>query len=106
MFRLDKLTQKAQEALQLTQQVAGQNGRQTLFSLHLLISLGEETEGIVRPVLEKCGVHPDAIVADARRQLDALPKNSGMQPSMYLSQPLHQILERAFDEAARFKDRV
>ena len=27
-----------------------------------------------------------------------------MQPGMYLSQPLNQVLERAFDEATRFKD--
>ena len=104
MFRLDKLTQKAQEALQQTQQIAGENGSQVMFPLHLLISLAEETDGIVRPVLEKCGVHPDAIVSEARRQIQALPKTSGMQPGMYLSQPLNQILERAFDEAARFKD--
>ena len=77
MFRLDKLTQKAQEALQLTQQIAGQNDSQVMHPLHLLLALAEETEGIVRPVLEKCGVHPDAIVGEARRQLEALPKTSG-----------------------------
>src|SRR5215831_2124561 len=104
MFRLDKLTQKAQEALQLTQQIAGQNGSQVMYPLHLLLALAEETEGIVRPVLEKCGVHPDAIVTEANRQLSNLPKTTGMQPCMYLSQPLNQVLERAFDEAVRFKD--
>jgi ATP-dependent Clp protease ATP-binding subunit ClpB len=104
MFRLDKLTQKAQEALQLTQQIAGQNDSQVMHPLHLLLALAEETEGIVRPVLEKCGVHPDAIVGEARRQLEALPKTGGMQPGMYLSPALNQILERASDEAGRFKD--
>src|SRR5579884_3328981 len=104
MFRLDKLTQKAQEALQSTQRIAGENGSQVMFPLHLVVALAEETDGIVRPVLEKCGAHPDAVIAEARRQLATLPKTSGMQPGMYLSQPLNQILERAFDEAARFKD--
>ncbi len=104
MFRLDKLTQKAQEALQLTQQIATQNGSQVMFPLHLLVALAEESEGIVRPVLEKCGVHPDAIVTEARQQLESLPKTDGMQPGMYLSQPLNQILERASDESARFND--
>ncbi|MGA2196218.1 MAG: ATP-dependent chaperone ClpB, partial [Bryobacteraceae bacterium] len=35
-----------------------------------------------------------------------LPKTAGMQPGpgLYLSQPLNQTLERAFDEATRFKD--
>jgi len=104
MFRLDRLTQKAQEALQQAQAVAEQSQSQVVFPLHLLIALAEEKEGIVRPVLEKCGVHPDAIISEARRQSANLPKASGMQPGMYVSQPLNQILERAFDEAGRFKD--
>ena len=104
MFRLDKLTQKAQEALQQAQSVAEKNESQVIFPLHLLIALAEEEEGIVRPVLEKCDVHPDAIVTEARRMLTGLPKTAGMQPGMYLSQPLNQVLERAFDEATHFKD--
>jgi ATP-dependent Clp protease ATP-binding subunit ClpB len=104
MFRLDKLTQKAQEALQHCQAVAEQNGSQVIFPLHLLIALAEEKEGIVRPVLEKCGVHPDAIVTESRRMLAGVPKTSGMQPGVYLSQPLNEIFEHAFDEAGRFKD--
>src|ERR1700761_4308438 len=93
MFRLDKLTQKAQEAVQQCQAIAEKNGSQVLFPLHLLLALAEEKEGIVRPVLEKCGAHPDAIVAEARTQLETVPKTSGMQPGMYLAQPLNQILE-------------
>ena len=104
MFRLDKLTQKAQEALQQAQGVAEKGESQVIFPLHLLIALAEEKEGIVRPVLEKCGAHPDAILAEARRQLQNLPKTTGMQSGVYLSQPLNQILEKAFDEAGRFKD--
>jgi ATP-dependent Clp protease ATP-binding subunit ClpB len=104
MFRLDKLTQKAQEAVQQCQAIAEKNSSQVMFPLHLLIALAEEKEGIVRPVLEKCGVHPDAIVAEARNMLHSVPKTAGGQPGMYLSQPLNQVLERAFDEATHFKD--
>src|SRR4051812_13499770 len=89
MFRLDKLTQKAQEGLQQAQAVAEKNDNQVLFPLHLLIALAQEKEGIVRPVLEKAGVHPDAIVSEAQRLLSSVPKAAGMQPGMYLSQPLN-----------------
>ena len=51
MFRLDKLTQKAQEALQQAQAIAEKQESQILFPLHLLIALTEDKEGIVRPVL-------------------------------------------------------
>jgi len=104
MFRLDRLTQKAQEAVQQTQGIAEKLESQTVFPLHLLIALAEEKEGIVRPVLEKCGVHPEAVLSEARRMAANIPKTTGVQPGMYLSQPLNQVLERAFDEAGRFKD--
>jgi len=104
MFRIDKLTQKAQEALQQAQSLAEKQESQVMYPLHLLAALAEEKEGIVRPVLEKCGLHPDAIVSEANRMLRTLPKTGGMQPGMYLSQPLNQVIERAFDEASRFKD--
>jgi ATP-dependent Clp protease ATP-binding subunit ClpB len=105
MFRLDKLTQKAQEALQQAQSIAEKHEGQVLFPLHLLMALAGEKEGIVRPLLEKCNVHPDAIVAEAERLLDTLPKPAGLQqPGLYLSQPMNQTLEKAFDEATHFKD--
>jgi ATP-dependent Clp protease ATP-binding subunit ClpB len=104
MFRLDKLTQKAQEALQQSQAVAESTQSQVVFPVHLLIALAEEKEGIVRPVLEKCGVHPDAVVEEARALLGGMPTATGMQPGLYISQPLNNALERAFDEASRFKD--
>jgi len=104
MFRLDKLTQKAQDALQQTQALAEKNDSQIMFPLHLLIALAEEKEGIVRPVLEKCGVQPEAIIAEAQSLAVTLPKANGMQPGMYLAPQLNKIMERAFDEAIRFKD--
>ncbi len=104
MFRIDKLTQKAQEALQQAQGIAEKSQNQVMFPLHLLVALAGEKEGIVRPVLEKCGVHPDAVVGEAERLLNGVPKQTGMSPGLYVSQPLNQVLEHAFDEATRFKD--
>src|SRR5260370_9765686 len=106
MFRIDKLTQKAQDALQQCQVLAEKNGSQVMYPLHLLVSLAEEKEGIVRPVLEKCGVHPDAITSEAHRLLANLPKTVGAQTGMYLSQPLNQVLQRALDEATPFNDEL
>src|SRR5262249_41657579 len=99
MFRLDKLTQKAQEALQQTQALAEKNESQVLYPLHLLVALVEKRAGTVRPLLEKAGVPPEAAAAEARRFFSPLPKAPGMQPGISLPPPLNQILERAFDEA-------
>src|SRR6266699_1325512 len=103
-FRFEKLTQKAQEAVQQAQEIASQNGHQAVHPLHLLISLGREREGIVRPVLEKCGIQPDPLINEAERLLNSIPKVTGQQTGMYLSPALNQVLEAAFKEADNFKD--
>jgi ATP-dependent Clp protease ATP-binding subunit ClpB len=104
MFRFDKLTQKAQEAVQQAQSLAEQNQHQAIHPLHLLIALANEKEGIVRPVLEKCNVQPDAILSEAGRLLETLPKISGQPTGQVISPPLNQAFEAAFKEAERFKD--
>ena len=103
-FRFEKLTQKAQEAVQQAQVIAGENGHQAVNPLHLLISLGREREGIVRPVLERCGIQPDPFINEAERQLASIPKVSGQPPGAYISPGLNQVFEVAFKEAENFKD--
>jgi ATP-dependent Clp protease ATP-binding subunit ClpB len=104
MFRFDKLTQKAQESVQQAQALAARHQSQIIHPLHLLGALAAEQEGIVRPVLEKCGVQPGAIVHEAGRMLALTPKVGGVKPGVYLSPGANQVLEKAFDEAGRFKD--
>jgi ATP-dependent Clp protease ATP-binding subunit ClpB len=104
MFRFDKLTQKAQEAVQQAQSIAEKNQNQAMHPLHLLIALAAEKEGIVRPVLEKCNVQPDVVVNEAGRLLESLPKITGQPTGQMLSPSLNQVFESAFKEAERFKD--
>ena len=80
MFRFDRLTQKAQEALQQAHAVAETGESQVLYPLHLLIALAREREGVGATGLEKCDVHPDAIIAEAERMIKLIPKVSGMPP--------------------------
>ncbi len=103
-FRFDKLTQKGQEAVQQAQAIAGENGHQAVHPLHLLIALTSEREGIVRPVLEKCGVQPDALLAEAQRQLSALPKVTGSPSGQYVAPALQQVFDAAGKAADNFKD--
>ena len=103
-FRFDKLTQKAQEAGQQAQEIAGQNGHQGMHPLHLLVALTGEREGIVRPVLDKCGAHPDAIIQEAERQLNSIPKVSGQPAGLYVLPSLQQVFEAAFKASENFKD--
>jgi len=105
-IRWDKFTLKAQEAVQRAGEVASEYGNPELLPVHLLSALLEDREGIVRPVLEKIGAGPEAVVADLHRELEKLPKVSGgggaMQAS--LSAAISTALDQAFKEADNFKD--
>jgi ATP-dependent Clp protease ATP-binding subunit ClpB len=103
-FRFDKLTQKAQEAVQQAQAIAGENGSQAIHPLHVLVALATEREGIVRPVLEKCGVQPDVLLAEAKRQMGSIPKISGQPAGLYVAPALQQVFDAAFSASEKFKD--
>jgi ATP-dependent Clp protease ATP-binding subunit ClpB len=104
MIRFDKFTQKAQEAVQQAQSLADQNQNQSIHAIHLLLALAAERDGVVRPVLEKCGVLPEAIVLEAERAVKDLPKVTGAQPGTYVSPSMNEVVDRASQEAERFKD--
>jgi ATP-dependent Clp protease ATP-binding subunit ClpB len=102
-IRWEKLTVKAQEAVQRATDLASEHGNPEILPAHMLAALVEDKEGIVIPVLEKIGIGPQAILHDTYQEIDRLPKVSGgAQPTM--SQALNQLLEQAFKEASNFKD--
>ncbi len=61
MLRYDKLTVKAQEALQAAQDIAGKRGQQQLEPLHLLAALVAQQDGVVPPLLNRLGVRPESL---------------------------------------------
>ena len=103
MLRFDKFTVKAQEALQAAQEMAGRSGQQLIEPLHLLWALVAQTDGVVRPLLEKLGAPVAALSGEVEKQIDRLPKVSGISEQS-LGRPANSVLERAFDEAQRLKD--
>jgi len=103
-IRWDKLTVKSQEAIQRATDLASEHGNPELMPLHLLVALLEDREGIVPPVLNKIGIDPAAVEAEARRAIERLPKVSGSAMQPRLSSELEKVLERAFKEADSFKD--
>ncbi|MGC1966622.1 MAG: ATP-dependent chaperone ClpB [Candidatus Acidiferrales bacterium] len=103
MLRFDKLTVKAQEALQAAQEMGGRMGQQQIEPLHLLWALIAQGDGVVPPLLEKLGVSPTRLAAEVEKQIERLPKVSGIS-QQYLSPATNKVLESAFDEAERLKD--
>ena len=76
MLRFDKLTVKAQEALQAAQEMGARSGQQQIEPLHLLWALVAQGDGVVPPLLEKLGVSPTVLAGEAEKQIERLPKVS------------------------------
>ncbi len=103
-IRWEKLTVKAQEAVQRASEIAASNGNPELLPVHLLAALAEDREGIVLPVLEKIGAGPQKILAEANREIERLPKVSGGGAQPSLSSSAQRLVDQAFKEADNFKD--
>jgi ATP-dependent Clp protease ATP-binding subunit ClpB len=104
-IRWEKFTVKAQEAVQRGNDLASEHGNPELLPLHLLAALLEDKEGIILPVLEKIGIGPQAVLSETYREIDRLPKVSGSGAAQVtLSKAANDLLDRAFKEAANFKD--
>lgn len=102
-FRFEKLTVKGQEAVGQAQMIATEKGNPQIEVLHLLAGLLSETDGIVRPLLQKAGVDLDQLQSTVESELGRLPTMSG-GTSPPVGQELAKVLEQAQSEADRMKD--
>ena len=102
-MRLDRFTEKAQEALQGAAQTAQESGQQAVEPEHLLLALVREREGIARPLLEAAGVSPQGLEVALVSEIERLAKMRGA-PQPYLSNDLNLVLEQAEREAQQLKD--
>lgn len=102
-FRFEKLTSKAQEAVAHAQDLARQAGNPEIDPLHLLQALFQETDGMVRPILEKMGVNMPQLQGMLESELSRLPKASGGSPANP-GKTLVEVLEKATRFAEQMKD--
>src|ERR1700751_3632713 len=103
MLRFEKLTVKAQEALQDAHEVAARQENQEIAPLHLLAALVNQADGVVPPLLARLGVRKEALISEVQREIGRLPKVRGFSDQR-LGHALNDGLEPAFQEAEKFKD--
>ncbi|HSU86325.1 MAG TPA: ATP-dependent chaperone ClpB [Chthoniobacterales bacterium] len=103
-MRIDKFTQKMQEAVQAAQDIASQAGQQEITNEHFLLALLDQPEGITRPLLEKMGVQAEGLRERLRSALQKLPRVSGANVDLRLGNELRSVLDGAEKEMAKLKD--
>jgi len=102
-----RLTQKSQEALHDAQTKALRYGHPEVDGEHLLLSLIDQSEGIVPRLLTLAGADPDQLHKELDAELARRPHVSGPGVSpgqVNITQRLARLLDAAEQEAQRLKD--
>ncbi len=109
----NKFTTKSQEAIINAQILAQENGQANIEAFHLLASLLEQNESLIRPILEKLKVDPEIIKEKVFAEIAKMPKSSdgftpmGAGDSMNTvsgTAEVAMILERSKKEADKMQD--
>lgn len=104
-MQFDKFTLKSQEAIQVAQRLAQEQGHQQIQQAHLLKAILSQTEGIIAPTLQKIGINPVSIQAATDQLLKDIPKVSGSGAGqVYAAPELQKCLDSAFSIANKMQD--
>jgi ATP-dependent Clp protease ATP-binding subunit ClpB len=103
-MRIDRFTQRMQEALQSAQDIAARTQSPEIGNEHFLLALLDQGEGVTRPLLEKIGVSPDSLRSRLETELARRPKVSGAVSDLRISNDLRRTLDSAESEMSKLKD--
>ena len=101
-MNINRLTEKAQEAVLTAQNLATGMNHAEVTPEHLLVALVEQSGGIVPSILRKLNADPASFAADARALLTSLPQTHGAD--LRLSPRINLIVASAEAEAKRLQD--
>jgi ATP-dependent Clp protease ATP-binding subunit ClpB len=95
MISPERLTLKANEALQRAGALARERGNPVVTDAHLMAVLLEPEEGIVVPILQKTGLSVTELRQASARELDRLPSQTGGTAEPTVSRELNDALAAA-----------
>ena len=102
-MNINKFTKKSVEAIQEVEKIAMNNGNAEFKQVHLLKSLLDIDESLIKNLLDKMGVNIAAITKTINDEVDRLPKAQGNVQYHY-SNELNQVMINAEDIAKGMKD--
>src|SRR5919201_5565493 len=101
---LNKLTEKAQEAIAAAQRLAESRKNTQLEPEHVLYALATQEGGVVPALLEKLGIQPSLLKQRLEGALNAFARAATPGQPVYASTRFRRVLEAAQQEAERLKD--
>jgi ATP-dependent Clp protease ATP-binding subunit ClpC len=108
MMRLDRFTERAQEAAQRAVEIMTRYGHTQVDIEHILLALLEQPEGVIPQILERLGADSDQLGQRLDDMLRASPKagiyGGGGVGQVFITPRVKRVLDQANDEANRLKD--
>ncbi|MBN2714950.1 MAG: ATP-dependent chaperone ClpB [Deltaproteobacteria bacterium] len=101
-MRLDKLTVKSREALANADSIARKISHQEVTDLHMLAAMVDQSEGLIRPILERIGVSLEIMRAEIQKEFDRIPKVTGTDT--YAGVAIKNLIDAAQGMADSLKD--
>ena len=101
-MNISRFTQKSQEVIQLCEKTAMDYGHQEIAQEHLLYSMMNVDESLIRKLIEKMGIEPDVFTTQVESLLQKRPKVTGGE--LHIDQKLNETLIYAEDEAKAMGD--
>lgn len=103
-MKLNKYTQKAQEAVLSAQDLAEEMNHSQIEAVHLLAALLAQEDGVVRQIVNRIGANSHLLNQQIEEELNRLPRAVGSTSQVGLSRELTNIARAAEREAAKMKD--
>jgi ATP-dependent Clp protease ATP-binding subunit ClpB len=101
---LNKLTEKAQEAVVAAQELARSHNHSQIEPEHLLLALISQEGGIAPQILRKLEVDPSLVRQRLEEELGRMAQVHGAAAQVYVSSRLQQVFNVATEEAGRLRD--
>ena len=96
-MRMDKLTSRFQQALADAQSLAVGRDNNLVEPAHVMAALLSQQGGSTVPLLTQAGVNVQALRARVDQYLDKLPRVSGQEGNVSISNDLNRLLNLTFD---------
>ncbi len=99
----EKYTNKAQQAMQAAQQLAAMKYHQEFNSLHLMLALAKEPEGLLATTFAECQTDLPMLKVKLEAELNKIPQVKG-QERLSMGVDLARVIGKAREYAAAMKD--
>ncbi|MFL5806414.1 MAG: ATP-dependent Clp protease ATP-binding subunit [Roseiflexaceae bacterium] len=106
-MRLERFTEKAQEAFQEAQEIMHAQHHTQLDVEHIFLAMLRQREGLTGRALERLSVDLEMVAQRVERELEKSPKvygQYGYGSQVYITPRTQRLVKRAEEEAARLND--